>query len=163
MLEKSFETDRLIFREINAGDAKDIVAFRSKPAVFRYFKNPHQITIEEHLNWYENRYLSDDDRIDFMCVEKESSNKVGVFGIVMKNGSAEVNYLLSDSAQHKGYASEAVNGLMEYAKKMFGIRIFTAEIHKDNLASINLAKRLGFVEHFEDGEFITFKLEKIKG
>ena len=159
MEEKSFQTERLILREIEAGDAKEIVAFRGDPDVFRFFKNPHRITEEEHLNWFENSYLSDDERVDFICIRKDTDEKIGVFGFVRTGDSAEVNYLLSKEAQHKGYASEALKGLMKYVSSC-GIRKFTAEIHKENGPSLMLAERLGFKPFSEKVNFVTYELEK---
>ena len=45
--------------------------------------------------------------------------------------------------RRKGYAFEAMKQAYEYAKKS-GYKIATAQIRKDNIASIQLHKKLGF-------------------
>ena len=45
--------------------------------------------------------------------------------------------------RRKGYAFEAMKQAYEYAKKR-GYKIATAQIRKDNIASIQLHKKLGF-------------------
>lgn len=140
------ETQRLLFREIEVGDTDRIVEWRSDYDVYRFFVHPHKLTIEEHLNWYHNIYLLDEKRTDFMAIEKSSMLPIGVFGLIKNENTVEVNYLLSKEARGKGYAMEAVDYLLRYAKNKWSPTKFIAEIHKENLASISLIKRMGFTE-----------------
>ncbi len=150
------ETTRLFLRNIEESDAETIVRWRSDPAVYRFFKSPHKLTIEEHLSWYRTRYAVDDNRFDFMCLERDGGCPVGVFGLIINEDSAELNYLLAPYAQHKGYAKEALEGLIEFASTKKLITTFRAEIHKENLPSVILIKRLGFVFSYSEGDFSTY-------
>lgn len=138
------QTDRLLLRGIDETDAELIVGWRSVPDVYRYFKFPHKITIDEHLEWYRNRYLSNENRFDWICIEKESEQRIGVFGLVRDEDKAEVSYLLAPDAQHKGYANEAIRGLINYASETWNVQLVLAEIHEDNKPSIFLVKKMGF-------------------
>ena len=138
------KTGRLTLRGIAEADAEDIVRWRSDSGVFRFFKSPHKLTLEEHINWYRNSYLSNDKRYDWLCIEDISNTPIGVFGLNIENNHAEVNYLLAPEAQHRGYAGEAVKALIQYAKESRGIHVITAEIHVDNHASRKLAEAIGF-------------------
>lgn len=153
------ETERLLLRGIDVADAEQIVNWRSKPDVYMYFKSPHQITLDEHLNWYSTSYLSNANRFDWMCVEREKKDRIGVFGLYKDQESAEVNYLLDPRAQHKGYATEAIRALIEYAFEKWGSKRILAEIHKENKASIELVKRLGFRVVSQDNIFVVYGLE----
>ena len=152
------ETERLRLRGIDETDAPLIVSWRGDPAVYRYFKNPRKITEEEHLRWYRERYLPDEAREDRMCLTKDGE-RIGVFGLIREGDSAEVSYLLAPEARGKGYAAEAVNGLLRYAKETWRVCRVTAEIHKDNGPSLALARRLGFTPAGETGDFIIFEKE----
>lgn len=156
---EQIQTERLILRGINETDAADIVEWRSDPNVYKYFKSPHQITLEEHLNWYWNRYLANENRFDWICVEKKSGNHIGVFGLYRKIETVEINYLLAVEGQHKGYAIEAIRSLIGYAKKKWNCKQVVAEIHKNNLASIAVVKRLEFKEVSLNGSFIIYRKE----
>lgn len=138
------ETERLLLRGIDETDAESIVLWRSDPEVYKYFKSPHRISIEEHLEWYRERYLNDESRFDWICIEKGGGRKIGVFGISKGTNEVEVNYLLSPEAQHKGYATEAIKGLIGYTRSTWNCNRIKAEIHGDNKSSIALIKRLGF-------------------
>lgn len=156
---ETIETKRLMFRGINETDAELIVDWRSKPDVYMYFKSPHQITLEEHLKWYNTNYLSNNNRFDWMCIEKESEKRVGVFGLYRDKESAEVNYLLAPEAQHKGYATEAIRSLIEYAFVKWNSKRVFAEIHKENKPSIELVKKMGLEIVSQDETFVVYGIE----
>ena len=141
---KTLRTERLLLRGIDETDAGLIIQLRADPAVFRYFRSPHRITLEEHLDWYFNKYLDDSSRVDWVCIEKASGKRIGVFGLCKEADSAEVNYLLAKESQHKGYAAEAIRALMRYAAEDWRCVRLTAEIHEENGPSVRLAERLGF-------------------
>lgn len=156
---KSFDsitTERLFLRGIDETDAELIVKWRSDPAVYRYFKYMHQITLVEHNEWYLNKYMNDKNRYDWMCCEKETKRKVGVFGLIRSKDIAEVNYLLAPEAQHRGYAGEAIQSLVIYARQNWNINKVIAEIKDDNLPSISLIKKLGFVKSQANNGFSIY-------
>ena len=153
------ETERLLLRGINESDAELIVRWRSDPEVYRYFKSPHKISLAEHMNWYSNSYLESANRLDWICIEKTSDNRIGVFGLYKKETQAEINYLLAPEWQHKGFAAEAIMGLIVYAKKKWNSKQVVAEIHKNNYPSIALVKKLGFVFYSLSDPFAIFGIE----
>ena len=153
------ETERLLLRGIDEGDTKIIVKWRSVPEIYRYFKFPHQITVDEHLSWYYNAYLENPDRFDWIGIEKESGNKIGVFGLHRENERSEINYLLAPASQHKGYAAEAIKALIDYASKKWNIKQVVAEIHKDNQPSLALVKKLGFELIYMNDTFVVYGIE----
>lgn len=153
------QSERLSFRGINEIDAEEIIKWRSDPDVYRFFKSPHKITIEEHLRWYRNSYLSNQNRFDWICIEKSSNTKIGVFGLAREDDFAEVNYLLAPEAQHKGYATEGIMALVSYSSNKWDKKMVVAEIHKENLPSINVVKKLGFHIVKCNGDFVIYGIE----
>lgn len=150
------KTERLLLRGIDETDTEEIVLWRSNPEVYRYFKSPHKITREEHTAWYNSYYLYDMERFDWICIEQKTGTKIGVFGLTKKEQSAEVNYMLSSEAQHKGYATEAIAALIEYANTKWNTERITAEVHRDNSPSIALALKLGFQKNESCGNFYIY-------
>ena len=152
------QTERLILRGINETDALEIVEWRSDPDVYKYFKSPHKITVKEHFNWYNKNYLFNENRFDWMCIEKKSGKKIGVCGLTKEGFSAEVNYLLAPDAQHKGYARESLSSIIQYAQDKWHTDRIIAEIHKDNGPSIALVKKLGFVLYLAEGDYVFYMI-----
>ena len=155
----TLQTPRLILRGLREEDAEKVVAWRSDPEVYQYFKAPHRLTLQEHLNWFHSSYLLNDSRFDWVCLEKQSSDPIGVFGMIRSEALAEVNYLLAPDAQHKGYAKEAIQALISYAVQNWNQKKIVAEIHKKNAPSIHFIQGLGFHLQRENGEYVIYEME----
>ena len=151
------DSHRLIFKEITEADAAFIVAVRSEPDVYRYFIDPHQITLEEHLNWFRNIYPHNDRRTDYIAFDKATGDRVGVFGLIRIDDRVEVNYLIRKEYQRRGLAREGVELLLAYAADELGCHTAVAEIHEDNVASLSLAEKLGFVQTGREGVILLFE------
>ena len=152
------ETDRLRLRGIGPEDAGAIVAWRADPEVYRYFRNPHCVTLEEHLSWYHDSYMNNECRADWMCIEKATGQRAGVFGLSREDDTAEVSYILAPEMRGRGYASEGVGRLIRFAREAWLCREIVAEIHRDNAPSIALIERLGFHRAGVHGDFVRYQL-----
>jgi ribosomal-protein-alanine N-acetyltransferase len=81
--------------------------------------------------------------------------------------AVEVGYMILEPYRRRGYATEVVRTLLDWASNKHGIQRFIASISPGNEASLALVRRLGFREfgrHWdeEDGEELEFEL-KISG
>lgn len=154
------KTERLTLRNISLEDTEYIVAWRSDPEVYCYFLTPHSIKAEEHINWFIDRYLYDDNRFDWMAVDGKDE-LVGVFGIrrdCEESLEAEINYILAPEKRGFGYAREAVLKLIEYASQAWNVKKIIAEIHVDNLESIKFANNIGMALSCTQGNFGIFEM-----
>ena len=152
----ALETERLVLRGIEETDTDSIVEWRSNPQVYCYFRSPHKITDREHLEWYYHNYLEDDNKFNWVCIEKKTNKKVGLFALKKSGKKTEISYLLAPDAQHKGFATEVLQKLIDYAYEKLQSEYVYAEIHKDNLSSVNLVERLGFKLISEENNFQTY-------
>ncbi len=150
---------RLSLREITERDTDFIVSLRSNPDVYRFFIFPHQVTKEEHIKWYFDSYLYNENRLDWIAFS-ETGKAVGIFGVKRENKSAsdaEVSYILSPDDYGKGYASEAIERLIDFCKSEWKCNIVSAEIHQDNMKSIRFAEQLRFKKISQNGNFFRFE------
>lgn len=163
---KPLDTKRLILQEMKEKDAPLIVQWRSIPEVYQYFLSPKPLTREEHVNWYFNSYIKDENRIDFVAVEKNTQKRIGLFNIKRDIGlikCAEIGYLLDKDAQGKGYAQEGIKRLMVFARDGWKCREAIFTIHEKNIASQILAGRLGYTKKRRAGEFEVYHAELLGG
>ena len=77
--------------------------------------------------------------------------------------AVEIGYTVYEEFRGRGYATEAVRALLAWAEAEHGIRRFLASVAPDNVPSLALVRRLGFVEvgsHWdeEDGKELEFEL-----
>ncbi|MFN2472133.1 MAG: GNAT family N-acetyltransferase [Gaiellaceae bacterium] len=83
----------------------------------------------------------------------------------LRRGDAvEIGYSVLPPHRRNGFATEAVEGLLEWAERERDIRVFIASVAPDNEPSLAIIRRLGFVhvgEHWDeqDGRELEFLLE----
>lgn len=162
-MEKSvpeLRTDRLLLRQITLQDAEKIVQWRNEPEVYNYCLSAHAITMDEHINWFQNRYLADKGRYDFIAEDVMTRQPIGVFGVKRFEGTAdqvEISCLVAPEIRGKGYAREATLCLMCWAKEFWKSQKAVALIHENNAASRRLAEKLQFSKTGQDGKFVIYE------
>ena len=68
------------------------------------------------------------------------------------DGSVEIGYGISEEHQGRGYATEAVCAMVDWAFTQPGVACVTAETEEANFASQRVLKKAGFVPTGETGE-----------
>jgi len=158
MMINNFESERLIYKEICIDDTDNIVRWRSDQMIYEYFKNPEPITLENHINWYKNKYLSDKTRVEYIIIHKQTNTPIGSVGAsdISKN-TLQIGYLIGEASfQKQGFAVEAINAVINIYNQA-GINEFFAEIRKDNIASIKTIEKCGFVYDKDiDEKFVVY-------
>ena len=71
---------------------------------------------------------------------------------VAPDGAVEIGYGIDEHYQGHGYATEAVSAVTEWAAQQDGIKCVEAEAEEDNLASLRVLEKTGFVRSGERGE-----------
>lgn len=72
--------------------------------------------------------------------------EAGFHGPPDADGRVEIGYMVACEHRRRGYAEEAVRALMAWAVAEQGIARFRASISPQNTASLNLIRKLGFVQ-----------------
>jgi ribosomal-protein-alanine N-acetyltransferase len=83
----------------------------------------------------------------WIIIEKESNlviGDTGFKGLPDINGAADIGYGIIASARRKGYAAEAVNGLIKWAFLQPELNLITASCETTNTGSAKVLKGLGF-------------------
>ena len=103
-----------------------------------------------------------------VVVDDEMVGHAGFHGPPGRNAqndgeAVEIGYTIYPQYRRRGYATEAAQALITWAREQHGIRRFLFSISPDNEPSLAIARRLGFREvgrHLdeEDGEELEFEL-----
>jgi [ribosomal protein S5]-alanine N-acetyltransferase len=138
-----FSTARLAMRAQRTEDAEALhEAFRDE-GLMRYWSSAPHVTVEESAAYLGERVDSADWRGWSITVTGDD-RAIGTLGASTRRaGVAEIGYLLVRSAWGKGYAKEAVTGLIDRLFAEGHRRVF-ADTDPDNAASIGLLESLGF-------------------
>jgi len=100
-----------------------------------------------------------------VVVRSEPGQMIGNIGFHGRpvDGKAEIGYEISPPQRRRGYASEAVRALIEWARREHGVQGFIASVSPGNAASRGLISKLGFERtgqqwDDEDGLELVFQL-----
>ncbi len=87
-------------------------------------------------------------------IELKDGTHIGelCFKGIDESGSTEIGYGIDENYQGCGYATEAVTAITSWALKQKAINCVTAEVDKDNIASIKVLEKSGFELTDKTGE-----------
>ena len=88
-------------------------------------------------------------RIDWMILENDTRRVVGTIGLFKRRGGShwEIGYSLRRSTWGRGYATEAAQIVMDWARDTLGVDTIVAGHFEDNPASGRVLEKLGFVRY----------------
>jgi len=100
--------------------------------------------------------LSHPNQWEWYCmwiIELQDGTHIGdlCFKGLNADGSSEIGYGIEDEYQGKGYATEAVSALVNWAMNQPCVTCVTAEAEESNLASIRVLEKVGFLPTGERG------------
>ena len=102
----------------------------------------------EELRERIGEWIADNDK--FAIELRETGKVIGDISLEWseKDKSHEIGYNINRSFWNKGFATEAVRGMIDWAHRELGVRDFTAFYAKENGASGRVLEKCGFVcEH----------------
>lgn len=105
-----------------------------------------KFVIKQYLeNSFKDIYEVKQLRLVVSTLEREDVGLIDLFDFDPRNNKVGVGVLILNSERGKQYASEAMTMLIEYAFKNLNIHQIYANVLEDNVASIKLFEKSGFV------------------
>lgn len=145
-----YENDCIIIRPIEKDDYVDIHEYASNPNVKQYIGWPLMATEDEtkdHVDLMISRNEAQT-HIYASVVEKSGNKVIGtlmIFGFDEAANHAEIGYVFGESCWGKGYGSQAVGVLCDFAFKERGLRKVFARIVEINVGSAKVLKKNDFI------------------
>ncbi len=143
------ETDRLLLRPFQKEDAKEVFAcWESDPDVARYMFWTSHNDIEKTKEWiaFEIGQIEKADWYRFAIVLKSTQELIGT-GLIYYEEEVngwEIGYNLGKKYWGCGYTTEAMQRILQFAKAELNITEIIGRYAKENPASGNVMKKLGF-------------------
>lgn len=149
------ETKNYIVREECEDDLPELYKLYETLSECPYIEPLYEISKEkEFLNNYINNMYKFFDYGMWLVFSKNTGKLVGRMGIENRSidgvNCQELGYLVGKNYQGHKIAYEVCTAIIEYAYEYLGIDNLYACIHKENTASINLIKKLGFELYARD-------------
>lgn len=105
-------------------------------------------TLESTQAWLKDRLLDAEGRILFLVVNNTGKvvGHIGFNGCINAEQSFEIDNVIKGEAEvPKGVFSQALNALLEWARKTINVNSFYLRVMKDNLHAIKFYEKNGFV------------------
>jgi RimJ/RimL family protein N-acetyltransferase len=156
-------TPRLQIRPLTLADLADFHFYRSNPEVTKY--QGFNVMTKEQAEQFivENSTLTFGTRgkwVQYGIEHVESKRLIGDCAIKLDQSDdrmAQIGITLSPPEQQKGYAKEALRGILDFLFETNHIHRVTAIVDAENIASIHLMKSVGFRQEGHFIENIFFK------
>ena len=160
--EIKIETARLVLRPWTVEDADDLFEYASVPGVGEAAGWKHHESRDESLKIIE---LFIAQHRCFAIEEKESGKVIGSISLeksdeeVFKSAEIgenvnEIGYVIAKGYWGKGYATEAVRGILSYAFHMLHLDAVTCSHFKGNGGSKNVIEKCGF-KRVAEGKYLS--------
>jgi RimJ/RimL family protein N-acetyltransferase len=164
-------TERLVLRRSRPEDAEQISAYRSDPNVKRYqgWDRTDADGIREEIEEMAGRAPGEAGGwVQFTVEERDGGRLVGDVGINAADGEpavAKIGYTIAPSFQGRGYATEAVRALVDYAFDVLGAERVRAFAAAENGPSVRVAENAGLrlverYEHRYGSEVVRYELAR---
>ena len=164
-------TDRLTLRRSRPEDAETISAYRSDPAVNSQqgWERTDPDGVRADIEEMATRTPGEPGGWVQFSLEDREGRLVGDVGISPADGEPavlKVGYTVSPAFQGRGFATEAIAALVDYAFDTLGADVVRAYASADNTPSIRVAEKVGMrlVERYEhrdtDGTWQVVRYER---
>jgi len=160
------ETERLVLRHFTQDDAEFILKLLTEPGWKRYIGDRGVNTLEDARNYIDTALLASYARHGFglYAIElKADRTLVGMCGLIKRDtlDDVDIGFALLSQSERKGFAQEAVNATLTYARDELGLRRVVAITTNDNERSSRVLLRAG-MHHESDvqlaGEDVPLRL-----
>jgi aminoglycoside 6'-N-acetyltransferase len=148
-------TERLRLRRSVPEDAEQISVYRTEPAVNRYqgWDRTDSQSVRAELEAMQAREPGSPGWVQLTVEDRSTGRLIGDVGLAPAEeepGVIKVGYTIDPAHQGRGYATEAVAALVDYAFDVLGAEIVRAYASSENLPSHRVAEKVGLrlVERF---------------
>lgn len=156
----NLESERLSFRKLNNDDAPQILKLRGDKETMKFIPRPLAKTLEEALAHIKliNDKIEENIDINWAVTEKGSDTCIGIMGFYRtqpENFRTELGYMILPEYWGKGYVTEAVKTLLNYAFNTLNFHSIEAVIDSRHIASEKVLIKNGFRKeaHFVEDFF----------
>lgn len=162
-------TERLRLRRSHPADAPTISAYRSNPDVNRQqgWDKTDPESVRAEIEEMSARSPGEPGGwVQFSVEEADTGRLVGDIGLSpAEPGVIKIGYTIAPDVQGRGYATEAVQALVDYAFQTLGADVVRAYASADNTPSIRVVEKVGMrlIEQLEhrsrDGSWFGVRYE----
>jgi [ribosomal protein S5]-alanine N-acetyltransferase len=156
------ETERLVLRHLCMEDAEFIRELLNEPSFIQNIGDRGVRTKADACRYILNGPVVSYDRLGFglyLVALKETDTSIGICGLVKRDTleDVDIGFAFLPKSWGKGYAYESATAVMEYGRKVVGLKRIVALTAPGNESSIRVLRKLGLrfekmIRMSEDGK-----------
>lgn len=144
-------TQRLLLRQITQEDDQSLLEVLSDEDTCKYLTHNAVNDIESIKRMIAGmqRFFDEKQRIRWGIAQKTDNTIIGhcgFFDIDRFNCCAEISYCSKRELWGQGIMTEAVDAMLKFGFEDYGLNRIVAKVIKDNVGSIKVLQKLGFVQ-----------------
>lgn len=143
-------SNRLILRRFFQDDAREIFEGFRNQKEFLYYTNKKAITLEEQIKSLEdiNEKYCDKNYYNWLITLKDTKQIVGAINlnVNLKNDSVMFNYAIDNRFTKKGYMTEALKSVKDFAFNQMKIHRFEGGCVVTNIASKRVMEKCELIQ-----------------
>src|SRR5262249_12566751 len=141
-------TRRLVLRRLSIDDAPFILELVNEPSWLRFIGDKGVRTLEDAQNYIRQGPIDMYERLGFgmyLTELKTDGTPIGICGLIKRDALEDVDVGFANLPRFwgKGYAYEAASAVMNYGKKVIGLKRIVAVTAPGNAPSVRLLEKLG--------------------
>lgn len=162
-------TSRCVLRALTHEDAANVFILRTDDAVNQYLDRPKARTMDDVHQFISSIKAGiEKDASVLWAIELNNAaafaGTICLYNISPEDACVEIGYELLPQHQGKGIMREVMPAVLDYAFERLGMRLILAGLSADNVRSVSLLERFGFVRDVSfagGGGLVCYRLEKL--
>ncbi|HEY9001345.1 MAG TPA: GNAT family N-acetyltransferase [Mucilaginibacter sp.] len=161
-------TDRLLLRELKAGDAEQIFKIRTDPRVNQFLDREPTKSVDDSLKFINNILKNHEKQNAIMWAitlknEPQLIGTVVYWHIVKEKDKAEIGYEMLPEYFGQGIMREALMEVIRFGFETMQLKTIVAETRADNLRSVNALYKCGFEQTgLVEGGYLIYELRDLR-
>ena len=145
---KPIKTDRLILRQFDLSDADFILTLLTEPSFIQNIGDRNVRTRTDAEKYLENGPMTSYAKNGFGLLAvtlTETGETIGMCGLIKRDAleDVDIGYAFLPKFWSQGYAIEAAQGVMKFAKEVLGLKRIVAIVDPANAGSVRVLEKLG--------------------
>lgn len=145
---RTIETDRLVIRKVERGDAAFMLDLLNQPSFIQFIGDRGVRTLDDARTYIEERALAGYEKNGFgpfAVAIKPSGQVVGIVSLLDRDelDDVDIGFAFLPDSWRQGFASEATSAVMDFAFSDLGLGRIIAITQPDNITSIKTLEKMG--------------------
>lgn len=148
VMDTTLDTERLVLRHLDAGDADFILELLNEPAFLHYIGDRHVRSREDAIGYILKgptaSYRQHGFGLDVVTL-KTDGTPIGICGLIKRDylPGPDIGYAYLRRFWSQGYAVEAGAGVLQHARLVLGLSCMLAITADENIGSIRVLEKIG--------------------